>query len=149
MDEGLDDLDSKILVELERNARQSFRELAKKLGSSTSTIAQRVQRLERERIIRRYSADLDREKIGFDLTALIEIRIRGQPLLKVQAQIAKLQQVVSVWDITGAFDSIVLVRVKNRRELSATVKKILDVEGVEHSDTHLILNTVKENYLVL
>ena len=149
MDEGLDELDSKILVEFEHNSRQSFRELAKKLGSSTSTIAQRVQRLERSKVILRYSADLNREKLGFDLTALIEITIRGQPLLKVQAAIAKMPQVVSVWDITGAFDSMALVRVKNRRELSATVKKILEIEGVEHSDTHLILNTVKENYLTL
>ena len=58
-------------------------------------------------------------------------------------------QEASVWDVTGAFGSIVLVRVKNRRELSQTVKKILDIEGVEHTDTHLILNTVKENYLTL
>jgi len=149
MDKSLDELDERILLELAANSRLSFREIAKKLGISTSTIAQRVKRLEFQKILRRYSADLDWEKLGFDLTALMEITIRGQPLLKVQAQIAKLPQVVSVWDITGAFDSMALVRVKNRRELSATVKKILDIEGVEHSDTHLILNTVKENYLTL
>ena len=145
----MDELDGKIVEELEGNSRLSFREMAKKLGVSTSTIAQHSKMLEREKIVRRYSVDLDWEKLGFDLTALIELTIRGQPLLKVQAQIAKLPQVVSVWDITGAFDSMALVRVKNRRELSATVKKILDIEGVEHSDTHLILNTVKENYLTL
>jgi len=145
----MDELDGKIVEELEGNSRLSFREMAKKLGVSTSTIAQHSKMLEREKIVRRYSVDLDWEKLGFDLTALIELTIRGQPLLKVQAQIAKLPQVVSVWDITGRFDSMALVRVKNRRELSATVKKILDIEGVEHSDTHLILNTVKENYLTL
>ena len=145
----MDELDWKIVEELEGNSRLSFREMAKKLGVSTSTIAQHSKMLEREKIVRRYSVDLDWEKLGFDLTALIELTIRGQPLLKVQAQIAKLPQVVSVWDITGRFDSMALVRVKNRRELSATVKKILDIEGVEHSDTHLILNTVKENYLTL
>lgn len=144
-----DELDEKIIFELESNSRLSYRELAKKLGSSTSTIAQRVKKLEGEKLVRRYTVDLDREKLGFDLTALMEITIRGQPLLKVQAQIAKLPQVVSVWDITGRFDSMALVRVKNRRELSATVKKILDIDGVEHSDTHLILNTVKENYLLV
>ncbi len=144
-----DELDEKIILALESNSRVSFRELAKTLGSSTSTVALRVKRMESSGIIRRYAADLDREKLGFDLTALIEITIRGQPLLKVQAQIARLPQVVSVWDITGHFDSIVLVRVRNRRELSATVKKILDVDGVEHTDTHLILNAVKENYLTL
>ncbi|HLD62245.1 MAG TPA: Lrp/AsnC family transcriptional regulator [Candidatus Norongarragalinales archaeon] len=149
MDVLMDELDGKIVEELEGNSRLSFREMAKKLGVSTSTIAQHSKMLEREKIVRRYSVDLDWEKLGFDLTALIELTIRGQPLLKVQAQIAKLPQVVSVWDITGRFDSMALVRVKNRRELSATVKKILDIEGVEHSDTHLILNTVKENYLTL
>ncbi len=149
MDKSIGDLDGEIIWTLADNSRLSFRELAKKLGVSTSTIAQHVKHLERDRVLRRYSVDLDWEKLGFDLTALIEITIRGQPLLKVQAAIAKMPQVVSVWDITGDFDSMALVRVKNRRELSTTVKKILDIEGVEHSDTHLILNTVKENYLTL
>ena len=149
MDKRESDLDGKIVFALSENSRLSFRELAKKLGVSTSTIAQHVKRLEAQKVLRRYSVDLDWEKLGFDLTALMEITIRGQPLLKVQAQIAKLPQIVSVWDITGAFDSMALVRVKNRRELSTTVKKILDIEGVEHSDTHLILNTVKENYLTI
>lgn len=149
MDKSMDELDGRIVFALAENSRLSFREMAKKLGVSTSTVAQHVKRLESQKVVRRYSTDLDWEKLGFDLTALIEITIRGQPLLKVQAQIAKLPQVVSVWDITGEFDSMALVRVKNRRELSATVKKILDIDGVEHSDTHLILNTVKENYLTL
>ncbi len=149
MDKKMDELDEKLVWELSENSRRSLREIAKKLGSSTSTIAQRVRRLEREKIVKRYGADLDWEKLGFDLTALIEITIRKQPLLKVQSSIAKLPQVVSVWDVTGSFDSMALVRVKNRRELSQTVKKILDIEGVEHTDSHLILNTVKENYLTL
>jgi len=149
MDKKLDELDKTLIWELEADSRRSLREIARKLGSATSTVAQRVKRLEKEKIVRRYSADVDWEKLGFDLTALIQIRIRGQPLPKVEGVIAKMPQVVSVWDVTGEFDAVAYVRVKNRRELSQAVKKILGIDGVEHTDTQLILNAVKENYLTL
>ncbi|HLC38102.1 MAG TPA: AsnC family transcriptional regulator, partial [Candidatus Norongarragalinales archaeon] len=64
MDKKLDELDEKLVWELSGNSRRSLREIAKKLGSSTSTVAQRVRRLEQEKIVKRYGADLDWEKLG-------------------------------------------------------------------------------------
>ncbi|MBI5037080.1 Lrp/AsnC family transcriptional regulator [Candidatus Micrarchaeota archaeon] len=140
--------DEKIMDLLRDNSRLSFRAIAKKTGLATSTVAARVSRMESEGVITGYSASFDYEKLGYDLLAIITAIIQGQPLLKVQSKIAAMREVMSVYDVTGDYDSMVIVRVKNRKELSETVKKILATEGVARTNTHLVLNTVKENYAV-
>jgi len=69
----LDKTDEKILKHLLVDARQSARQLALKLGMSTVTILSRMKKLEKEKIIRGYTTIIDHEKIGYSLTAIIEI----------------------------------------------------------------------------
>lgn len=141
-----DALDERIIGELSSNGRDSFREIAKRLKVSTSTVIQRVRNLEKEGIVRGYSADYDYSKLGYEFMGVIEITITKGALLEVQKKIAQLQGVVAVYDVTGLSDSMVLVRTKNRSEFSRLVKTILSMEHVEHSNTHVILNVIKEDY---
>lgn len=144
-----DELDEKLLMLLRENARLSFRQLATKTGMSASTVINRVKALEKNNVVKKYSVQLNYDALGYDLMALINLVIHGKPLLEVQQKIASLPNVVSVYDVTGDYDSVVLVRTKNRRELSALVKKILAIPGVERTNTNLVLNTVKENYAAM
>ena len=70
---NLDSIDEKILKNLMMDARQSARQLALKLGMSTVTVLTRIKKLEKEKIIKGYTAIIDHEKIGYSLTAIIEI----------------------------------------------------------------------------
>lgn len=142
----LDELDEELLDALSRNSHRSSRELAKELRSSPSTILKRLSSLEKSGIIRGYTIERDWESLGYDFMALIEVTIHKGALLEVQKKISQLPGVVSVYDVTGQADSMVLARCKNRREFSGLVKKILAMEQVERTNTHVILNTVKENY---
>ncbi|MBU1197980.1 Lrp/AsnC family transcriptional regulator [Candidatus Micrarchaeota archaeon] len=141
-----DKLDERILRELSRNARDSFREIARRLKVSTSTVVQRVKRLESEGIINGYSPLLNHARLGYEFTGLIEVTIRKGALLEVQRQISNLPGVVAVYDVTGLSDSMVLVRARNRGEFSKIVKQILSLDQVERSNTHVILNVIKEEY---
>ena len=80
----LDDLDRKILQAYLMDARISYRELALKLGVSTTTIQSRTSKLEKSGIIRGYSAIFDHEKIGFQLTALTEVSVAKGKLLELE-----------------------------------------------------------------
>lgn len=146
---SLDELDEKIIEELKKDARSSYRDLAKALKVSTMTIINRVRKLEGEGIIKGYSVNLDYVKLGYDFPALVEITIRKGALLEVQKKIAQLNGVVSVYDVTGASDSMVFCRVKTRAELSKLVKTVLAIPEVERSNTHVILNVIKEDYKAL
>lgn len=145
----IDEIDEKILHELSRNSRDSFRKLAKKIGVSPATIIQRVQRLEKEKVILGYDVDLDYTKLGYEFTAIIEVTITKGALLEVQKKIAHMPGVVAVYDVTGESDSMVLARTKSRSEFSRLVKKILALENVQRTNTHVILNVVKEDYRMM
>ncbi|MEK6843568.1 MAG: Lrp/AsnC family transcriptional regulator [Candidatus Micrarchaeota archaeon] len=141
-----DDLDRKIVEELMKNGRDSGRVIAKRLKISTSTLLQRMARMESEGMIKGYSANLDFSKLGYDYMGLIEITIRKGALLDVQRKIAGMIGVSAVYDITGGSDSIVLAKTRSRGELSKLVKAILTIPEVERTNTHIILNVVKEDY---
>lgn len=151
MDAGtfaLDELDEKILDELRHNSRESFRRLAARLRVSPATIIQRVKKLESAGVVRGYGVNIDYSRLGYDYMGVTEITIRKGALLEVQRQIALMPGVVSVFDVTGQSDSLVVSRCKSRGEFSALLKKILSIDNVERTNTHVVLNVVKENSLM-
>ena len=141
----MDDKDITILKHLLIDARQSARQLSHRLGVSTVTILSRIKKLEEANIIQGYSARLNHELLGYDITAIIEIKTNKGKMLEIENEIAKQDNVVAVYDITGNADMIIIAKFKNRELLSEFVKKISLVPNVENSITHLVLNTIKED----
>ena len=141
-----DNLDRMILKELENDARQSFRDLAKKTGVSVVTVAQRVRKMEHEGIIKGYSAVVSHEKLGYDITTITEVTVSKGRLVEVQEKIAKMKSVCAVYDVTGIEDSIVISKFKTRDEVSLFTKELLSIAHVERTNTHLVLNTYKEDF---
>jgi len=141
-----DKLDDKILRELQRDARQSFRDVARRCSASVATVLSRVRKLEAEGVIRGYAAILDAEKLGYDVVVVIELTVSSGKMLEVQREIAKNQNVIAVYDATGETDSIVIARFRGRRELSAFIKDVLRMPNVQRTNTHLVLNIVKEDF---
>lgn len=144
----LDDLDRQILRLLGKNARLSYREVAVKLSVSTSTVSARVKRLEEEHLVRGYLPDIDPRAVGLELTAIIGLRIAHGKLLDVQRAVARDERVFAVYDTTGEWDSFILARFKNTRDLDNFVKKVLAIPDVERTNTSVALNTVKEELRV-
>lgn len=143
-----DDTDKKILGYLQVDARSSARQLALKLGVSTLTVLTRIKKLEKEKIIKGYSARLDDEKLGYDLTAIIEIKAKPGKIIETENKIADHQNVISVYDVTGTTDMIVLAKFQNREELSIFVKKISSETCIDNTISHIVLNTIKEDFRV-
>ncbi|MBS3102781.1 Lrp/AsnC family transcriptional regulator [Candidatus Woesearchaeota archaeon] len=140
----LDENDKKIIEILTENSRLSYRQIAKKLALSVATVMNRVKKLENEKIIKKYSALLDYEKLGFDIDVIIDVRISKGKLLEVESVIAKNPNVFAVYDVTGDFDAVVLARFPNRRKMDNFIKKLQKLDFVERTETKLILNTIKE-----
>ena len=141
----MDDRDIKILNHLLTDARQSARQLAHRLGVSTVTMISRIKKLEESKIIRGYSVRLDHELLGYDITAIIEIKTTKGKMLEIENKIAKQDNVIAVYDITGDADTIVIAKFKDRKSVSGFVKKLLEIPNVENTVTHIVLNTIKED----
>ena len=140
----LEEKDKKILDILVDNSRLSLRKIAKKADVSVATVMHHIKKLEKEGIIKKYTAKLDYERIGYDVEVIIEIRISKGKLFEVEKKIAMHPNVFAVYDITGAFDALVLARFPTRRQMDNFLKKLQTYEFVERTETKLILNTIKE-----
>jgi DNA-binding Lrp family transcriptional regulator len=142
----LDEIDKKILRELLKNSNRSQREIAKAVGVSVATVINHVQRLESAGVIKDYTVMLDFERLGYELTAIVEMTVSRGKLLEVEKAVAKLPYVCAVYDITGEIDAIVVAKFKNRQELSEFPKALLGMPDIQRTNTHLVLNTIKEDF---
>ena len=145
----LDDLDVRILRLLNADARKSFREIAKAVDASLSTVSNRIRKLEQEGITAGYAPILAESRLGYDVLAVVGVKIHKGKLLDVQRRIAKDDRVTHVYDVTGEWDSIVVVRLKNTRELDGFIKRLGSMDYVENTYTQVVLNVVKEERRVL
>ncbi len=139
----IDETDRKIINVLLSDSRLSFRQVAKKVGVSVATVMNRVRSLEKGGVIRGYNADIDYDKLGYDIDVIININVSKGKLLQVEGRIAASENIVAVYDVTGDYDAVVIGRFRNRRSLDAFLKKIQTYDFVERTNTVVILNTIK------
>ena len=145
----MDELNYKILEKLNENARKSYREIARELKVSLSTISNRIKKLEDEKVIERYIPLINQEKIGYDLTAVINVKISHGKLIEVQEKISKDKHVSGVYDITGDWDSLIIANFKDRKDLNGFTKRVLAMDNVEKTNTQIVLNIVKNEKRLL
>ena len=143
----IDELDSKILQILLKDASASYETIAADLGTSVGTIHNRIKRMKEEEIIARTIAMVDAKKIGYDICALIDIRIQGGHLEEVQKKFSKHNNVCSIYDVTGDYDTTFVVKFKTTEELNSFVKELAGHKHVQRTSTKLALNTLKESFV--
>jgi DNA-binding Lrp family transcriptional regulator len=108
-----------------------------------------MRRLEKSGVIKGYSAILDHDKLGYQLTVLAEITVSKGKLLEMEEAIGKLPNTCAVYDVTGLTDAVVLAKFRSREELSKFTKSLLSMPFVDRSNTHVVLTTVKEDLRLL
>ena len=144
----IDELDEKILNLLLEDSRLSYRKIARILKVSPATIMNRINALNKN-IIKKYSALLDYEKLGYEIEVIIELRISKGKLIEVEKKIATHPNVAAVYDITGDYDAVIIAKFKNRKAMDLFLKKIQTYDFVERTFTKFVLHTLKEEPLVI
>lgn len=143
--DSIDDLDIKILSMLGEDARISYREIAVKLDVAPGTIYNRIKKMTDAGVIKGYIPFLDYSKLGYGFIALILMQVEGEHLIEVEEQLAKPQEVVAVYDVTGEFDVAIVSRFKNIAAMNSFIKKTLRNEHIKRTVTNVVLNIVKED----
>ena len=140
----VDELDIKIISLLQKNARLSFREIARELDVAVGTVYNRIKKLEESGVIKGYAPILDYEKLGFGLTALIGVKAQGRKIQEIERKIAEKSRAMMVYDITGEFDIFVIAKFRDREDMNRFVKWLLSLDGVEKTNTSVAMQVVKE-----
>ena len=144
--EKIDDIDVQIINLLQKDSRLSFNRIAKKLGIAVGTARNRIKNLENKRVLRGYTVIVDPNTIGYNLTAIILVQAEGKNLLKVENEVAKMNNVISVYDITGDFDFFVIARFENSSSLNTFIKNLLTIPYIKKTVTNVVLNIIKEDF---
>jgi len=143
-DYDIEEVDLEILKELSQEGRLSLRSLGDKLSKSPVTIKRHVEILEEKGIIQGYGIQIDYEKLGYDIIALIEITISQGKMIEVEKLMAQNPHIFGVYDVTGNYDAVIFARFKTRKGLSKMIKKIHASPYIKRTNTHIILNVIKE-----
>jgi Lrp/AsnC family transcriptional regulator, leucine-responsive regulatory protein len=97
----LDELNLRLLEELQADGRIGMAELGRRIGMSAPAVAERVQRLERAGVIAGYHADVDPGKLGFPVAAIVRIRPAPGQLARIPEVARETREVVECYRITG------------------------------------------------
>lgn len=139
--------DLAILRELQADGRMSNAELARRVHLSPPAVHARVRRLEENGLIRQYAALLDRERVGYDMLCFIHLRLqRHQPdeVRTVKQAIQSMPEVLECYHVTGEYDYLLKVVIRNRKDLDRfVVEQLTPVAGIAHINTSVVLNEVK------
>jgi Lrp/AsnC family leucine-responsive transcriptional regulator len=144
----LDEKDMKILKVLMKDGRKSVAEIAGELESPRSTISDRINKMLREGVIKRFTAVPDYPKLGLGVKAYILVSFRSDGINQHQLaeQIADMESVYEVSLISGEWDIIVKVRASSVEEVgSFVIDKLRTMKGVEKTQTCVCFKTLKES----
>lgn len=145
----LDPLDTAILGELERDARQPVTALARQLNSPVSTIRDRIQRLEQAGIIRGYTVVVDHEKLGFPIKAIVHLtRDQQVPAQDFVKQLTRFPEVAQVQLLTGDTDELITIYVQSVDHLREFLYERLGLmTGVLRTNTVMVLSEATPHHL--
>lgn len=143
----VDELDQKILRMLLKDASVNYETIAKEVDTSVGTVHNRIKRLKEEGVISRIIPEVDSKKIGYDICAMIDIRIKGGHLEELQKKFTKYKNVCSIYDITGEYDTTFVTKFKSTDELNSFVKELAGQKYVMRTNTKLVLNVIKEGFV--
>jgi len=141
----IDSKDEAIIKEYLEDSRQSYREIARKTGISASTVAARVAKMEEEGIIKKYTIQVDPEKLGYDLTVVMSVDTQAFRFFSESHNLDK-YHVNAVYVMTGEDDLIIIAKFRNRQELAQFTQDLVEYPSVKGTKTQLVLITKTEDF---
>jgi len=150
MTENIDAKDLKLLELLQNNSKLTSSQISKKTGLPITTVHNRIKKLEKNRVIKKYSLELNKNKLGLNITAYIFASIDYPPEAKdskkkfsqedIARKIRFLTEVDSVSIVTGETDIIIKLSTKNIDSLNEfIIRKLRNIDGIDKTRTAVIL----------
>ncbi|MEM9656235.1 MAG: Lrp/AsnC family transcriptional regulator [Actinomycetota bacterium] len=139
----VDELDHEIIRALQEDSRLPFTEIAKRLGVVEGTVRNRVSRLVADGTLR-LGATFDFAKLGFNSSAFLSIRVRGDRFDQVAEALKEIPEVSYLLVVTGDYDLMAELTCRDSDHLMATTRKIRGLPDVAATTTQTILHVYKE-----
>ena len=142
----LDETDRKILRELQRDGRRSFKKIGENVGVSEATVFVRVKKLQEKGVLKGFSAVVDPKTVGKPLTAIVLVRAHPKTFSGMLDALKKFDDVYEIYDVTGEYYSILKIKTSGTDELGKIIDQMGNIEGIAGTETIIVLRTVKEEF---
>lgn len=141
----LDSIDQAILVALQEDSRIPYTELASKVGLSAAATHERVKKLERKGVIRRYRIELAPETVGLGLTAFVAVQLKSTTTCRtLLPQLSQFSEIEEVHSVAGEIDVILKVHTASTKTLEDLLYSIKALSGIARMTTRVVLTTELE-----
>ncbi|MAQ16286.1 MAG: AsnC family transcriptional regulator [Sandaracinus sp.] len=141
----LDAIDTRLLQELQHDAKISLKNVGERVGLSAPAVMERLRKMEQSGVIRGYHAQVDARKVGLDVAAFIGVAI-GDPkhLRAFETYVDETTEILECHHVTGGHTLLLKVRARNTAALEKLISSIRALEGVDGTETMVILSTRTE-----
>lgn len=141
----MDNIDTKILHCLTKDARMNASQISQQVNLSVSAVIERMKKMEASGLIKGYTAILDERLVGIQVQAMISIRLEHPKFNpEFNRQMRAHRSVLDCFYITGDFDYIARVGVSSTEELTKVLHDIKEIPGVSLTRTFVVLDNVKQ-----
>ena len=141
---NLDKVDQQLLASLQSNSRASTSALARTLGVSRSTVQDRINRLERRKIIAGYTIRYHEAFSDRQLNAHVMIQVNPKQGQKIVEALSRMRTVMTVQTVSGIYDMVTTVAATTTQEMDEVLDEIGALPGVEKTTTSIVLTTKVE-----
>jgi len=138
-------LDTELVNELLGDGRASLRSLAGELDVSVTTVSNHLSDLEEEGVIQGYTPIVDYDAAGYDVTAVMQLKVEGDALAEITETLRDHDQMMSVYEVTGDYDIIAVGKFKDTDDMNDQIKALVTDPDIKQSSTSIVLNSVAEN----
>lgn len=140
-----ENLDAKLINALLGDGRASLRSLAEDLDVSVTTVSNHLRDLEDEGVIEGYTPRVNYDALGYDVTAIIQLKVEGSALPDITERLRDQKQMATVYEVTGDYDVIAIGKFRDTDGMNAQIKELLTDADIRESNTSVVLNSVVEN----
>jgi DNA-binding Lrp family transcriptional regulator len=138
-------LDTELVNELLGDGRASLRSLAEDLEVSVTTVSNHLSDLEDAGVIQGYTPIVDYDAAGYDVTAVMQLKVEGNALGEITETLRDHDQMMSVYEVTGDYDIIAIGKFKDTDDMNDQIKALVTDPDIKQSNTSIVLNSVAEN----
>ncbi len=143
----LDVIDKQLLELLQRDCKQTNKALSLELGLSVTAVFERIKKLEKAKVINRYVTLLNKKVISKNFVAFCHVKLTKHTqdyVMKFEKEVAKLQEVLECYHISGDYDYILKVLVGDMEEFrDFMVNKLTNIDHIGSTHSMFMINEVK------
>jgi Lrp/AsnC family leucine-responsive transcriptional regulator len=148
-----DDFDKKLMIYLQEDAKQTTKELSYKLGLSVTAVYERIKKLEKNGVISKYVALLNKDKINKNFIVLCHVKLiqhKKEYVIEFEKEVVNLPEITECFHVSGDYDYILKINVKDMQDYrNFMLSKLTTIKHIASTHSSFMISEVKNTTSII